>query len=85
MGSCGTPLPSDNMIVALSSALNAGNCGKCISVQNADGTGAAIKVQVWDTCPECATDAIDLSDVAFQQLTPLSTGRLQAKWSFVPC
>lgn len=85
MGSCGTPLPSDNMIVALSSAMNAGNCGKCISVQNADGTGSAVKAQVWDTCPECATDAIDLSDVAFQQLAPLSSGRIQVKWSFVPC
>ena len=85
MGSCGTPLPPGNMLVALNPQMNAGNCGKCIEVQKADGTGEKVKVTVWDTCPECSQGSVDLSDVAFEKLQPLSVGRFQVKWRFVPC
>ena len=56
-------------------------CGNCIAVQAADGTGPTVKVLVWDTCPECADGSIDLSEEAFVKLEPTSVGRFQVKWS----
>ena len=44
--------------------------------------GQFVDATVVDLCPGCASGSIDLSTGAFEQLAPLSAGRLQVSWDF---
>lgn len=98
LGSCGIPLsrvPSE--LCALSSSVMSSNSvnpnkhtlcdpSSCIKVWPAAGSESqGIIVKITDTCPSCGAGDIDLSDVAFTKLAPLSQGVLQVKWKFVDC
>ena len=80
-GSCGQ-IPQNGSIVAINSSYMNGKCGSCIQVNY---QGKTIKVTVTDTCAGCDSTHIDLSNLAFQQLAPLSDGNIPVTWSFVPC
>ncbi|KAI0645357.1 RlpA-like double-psi beta-barrel-protein domain-containing protein-containing protein [Trametes meyenii] len=81
-GACGKPLQNSDLIVALSSAQYSGgsNCGRRIAVHY---QGKSVDATVEDRCPGCGSGSIDLSPAAFQQLAPLSAGRIQVTWDFV--
>lgn len=70
------------MIVAINPSYMPASCNKCIQVNY---SGKSIKVKVTDTCPGCDANHLDLSDAAFQSLSPLSAGVLQITWDFVSC
>lgn len=80
-GSCGYPAGKPQ-IAALPPQYMPGKCGQCIQVTY---NGKSTVVQATDTCPGCASNQLDLSDVAFQQLSDLSAGILQVTWNFVSC
>lgn len=85
-GSCGSISADTDYIAALSAKLqgtNKAQCGKCILVTGPKGN--SIKVRVVDTCPECATGAIDLSTSAFGALADMGAGRISVSWDFVDC
>ena len=44
--------------------------------------GQFVDATVVDLCPGCASGSIDLSTGAFEQLAPISVGRLQVSWDF---
>ena len=87
LGSCGIALSTitgsmGSMIVALPPDYMKANCGMCVNVTY---QGKTIKVNVTDTCADCASTHIDLSDVAFQQLAAESVGNIPITWQIVPC
>jgi expansin (peptidoglycan-binding protein) len=57
-------------------------CGACLDVTGPQGH---VVVRVVDECPECKSGDLDLSPQAFQQLSPLSAGRVSITWHEVPC
>ncbi|PIL26359.1 hypothetical protein GSI_12115 [Ganoderma sinense ZZ0214-1] len=57
-------------------------CGRQMKVTSADGK--SVTVTVADTCPGCAPGSVDLTPTAFQQLAPLSVGRLHGvSWTLL--
>ncbi|KAF2719484.1 hypothetical protein K431DRAFT_189597, partial [Polychaeton citri CBS 116435] len=84
LGSCGTTSSDSDAIVALShvnmqAASTGANpnanplCNKGISISY---KGKTVKATVIDTCPGCAENGLDLSPSLFEELAPLSEGRL---------
>jgi len=57
-------------------------CGACAHVKGPDGE---VWVRIVDQCPECAPGDIDLSPEAFEKIAPLSAGRVDISWTYVPC
>ncbi len=84
-GNCGFPAtPDDLMVGAMNHTDYDGSaaCGTCVHVEGPDG---AVNVRIVDRCPECAQGDIDLSPEAFEQIAPLSAGRVDISWTYVPC
>jgi Lytic transglycolase len=89
-GACGTPInAATENLVAVSyqwwTTANPNNDPICqgISVQ-VTYNGKTITVPVKDKCPSCNSTHIDLSQLAFQQLAPLSVGVVNGiTWRFV--
>ncbi|KAI0769352.1 RlpA-like double-psi beta-barrel-protein domain-containing protein-containing protein [Trametes elegans] len=81
-GACGTQLQNTDYIVALNPVQysSGANCGRRINVQY---QGKSVQATVADLCPGCGSGGVDLSPVAFEQLAPLSAGRIQVTWDFV--
>jgi expansin (peptidoglycan-binding protein) len=81
---CSYPTPPANgLFVALSPAEydSAAACGGYLTVTGPNGS--SVTVQVIDQCPECATGHIDLSELAFQQLAPLSAGLINVHYQYL--
>lgn len=75
------------MLCAMNSAQYNGSCGKCVNVKPVSG-GTQVKVVVWDLCPGCGAQGLDLSDTAFQAMNVpggLGAGKVQVEWEFVDC
>jgi expansin (peptidoglycan-binding protein) len=85
IGMCGFPPHAPGAMVA---ALNApqwegaAHCGECLEVSGPLGT---VTVKVTNQCPGCAAGDLDLDDVAFAQIAPLSGGPVQISWNRVDC
>ncbi len=84
-GNCGfDPSPGDLMVAAINHADygTADWCGACLEVTGPNGV---VTVRVVDQCPGCARGDLDLSPQAFEQLSPLSAGRIPITWREVAC
>lgn len=57
-------------------------CGAYVLVRTA--SGASVTVRITNECPlPCAPGQLDLSEQAFAELAPVSTGRLTITWSLL--
>lgn len=76
--------PDDLMVAAMNEADydGAALCGACVAVDGPDGS---VTVRIVDRCPGCAPGDVDLSPQAFEQIAPLSAGRVPITWRLVPC
>lgn len=76
--------PGDLMVAAMNAPeyQSAALCGACLEVT---GPSGSVTVRVVDQCPECKRGDLDLSPQAFQQLAPLSAGRIPITWHQVAC
>jgi expansin (peptidoglycan-binding protein) len=84
-GACSFDASPDDLLVAAMNAPdfdNAAWCGACLEVT---GPMGVVTVRVVDECPGCAHGDLDLSPQAFQQLAPLSAGRISIMWHEVAC
>lgn len=84
-GACSFDASPDELMVAAMNAPdfdNAAWCGACLEVT---GPMGVVTVRVVDECPGCAHGDLDLSPQAFQQLAPLSAGRISIMWHEVAC
>ena len=84
-GNCSFDASPNDLNVAAMNAVdydNAAWCGACLDVTGPNGH---VVVRVVDQCPECLHGALDLSPQAFQQIAPLSAGRVTINWHEVPC
>ncbi len=77
--------PSDDMMIA---AMNTTDyetskaCGAYVLVRAANG--ASVTVRITNECPlPCAPGQLDLSEQAFAELAPTSTGRIAITWSLL--
>ncbi|MGW5849908.1 expansin EXLX1 family cellulose-binding protein [Streptomyces sp. NPDC055254] len=77
--------PSEDMMIA---AMNTTDyetskaCGAHVLVRAANG--ASVTVRITNECPlPCAPGQLDLSEQAFAELAPLSTGRIAITWSLL--
>ena len=76
--------PGDLMVAAMNAAdyATAAWCGACLSVTGPNGS---VTVRIVDECPGCKHGDLDLSQQAFQQIAPLSAGRVPITWQEVAC
>ena len=84
IGNCSYPSrPADGLFVALPPAeyARAAGCGGYLEVSGPDGS---VLVKVVDQCPGCAAGHIDLSETAFAMLAPLSAGRIDVTYAYLP-
>ncbi|AKV04122.1 extracellular endoglucanase precursor [Labilithrix luteola] len=82
-GACGFPASTDYYVVAMNKAQYSKSiCGQCIHVKGPNGE---VTVRIVDLCPGCSSGDLDLSMTAFKKIAPLSAGRVNVSWSFVPC
>lgn len=84
-GNCSfDPSPDDLLVAALNAPDYDGAawCGACAEVDGPDGS---VQVRIVDQCPGCAAGDLDLSAQAFEQIAPLSAGRVPITWRFVAC
>jgi expansin (peptidoglycan-binding protein) len=84
-GNCSFPASPDDLLVAAANDVDyagAAACGACAEVAGPDGT---VTVRVVDRCPGCAEGDLDLSPQAFEQIAPLSAGRVPITWRWVAC
>lgn len=80
---CGLPNPADFLVAAMNKTqYTKANCGKCVRVKGPKG---AVTVKLVDLCPGCKNGSLDLSEEAFQRISPLSAGRVKITWSFTAC
>ncbi|CAG8585147.1 7449_t:CDS:2 [Paraglomus brasilianum] len=87
LGACGK-VNNDNELVAALSAPQFGSppnpnnspfCGRQVRV---NGPSGSVTVTLVDRCEACQFGDLDLSPTAFQQIAPLSAGRVQITWDF---
>jgi expansin (peptidoglycan-binding protein) len=84
-GACSFDASPNDLLVAAMNAPdfdNAAWCGACLEVT---GPMGVVTVRVVDECPGCAHGDLDLSQSAFQQIAPLSAGRVSIMWHEVAC
>ncbi len=84
-GNCSFDASPNDLLVAAMNAPdynNAAWCGACLEVT---GPMGQVTVRVVDSCPGCAHGDLDLSPQAFQQIAPLSAGRVSIMWHEVAC
>ncbi|KAI1472612.1 RlpA-like double-psi beta-barrel-protein domain-containing protein-containing protein [Daldinia caldariorum] len=82
LGSCGQTNSESDAVVALSPSQYAADpqlCGKKIQIHMGGKTAVATVV---DKCPGCSSDSIDVSPTVFQELSPLTVGRVKVEWDF---
>ncbi|KAI1825484.1 RlpA-like double-psi beta-barrel-protein domain-containing protein-containing protein [Xylaria intraflava] len=81
LGACGWWSNEGQAVVALNTADYAGgaNCGRWITIQ---GNGATTAAQVVDLCPGCGAGGVDVAPVIFDDIAPLSVGRVPVTWWF---
>jgi expansin (peptidoglycan-binding protein) len=83
-GSCGFG-PSSNLDVSafdLANFAGSASCGSCVSVSGPKG---AITVRVVDSCPDCTSNHMDLSQEAFAKIADVSAGRVPITFQVVAC
>ncbi|KAI1391869.1 RlpA-like double-psi beta-barrel-protein domain-containing protein-containing protein [Hypoxylon trugodes] len=83
LGSCGETSTDSDAVVALSPSEFSQipqACGKSIKITGPDNK--TVDAKVVDKCPACASGSIDVSSTVFQQLAPLSDGRIKISWTF---
>ncbi|WP_405853997.1 RlpA-like double-psi beta-barrel domain-containing protein [Streptomyces sp. NBC_01515] len=83
-GACSYGPSSDMMIAAMNTTdyETSRTCGAYIRVHAANG--ASVTVRITNECPlPCAPGQLDLSEQAFAELAPVSTGRLAITWSLL--
>ena len=83
-GACSYGPSSDMMIAAMNTIdyETSRACGVYVRVHAANG--ASVTVRITNECPlPCAPGQLDLSEQAFAELAPVSTGRLAITWSLV--
>ena len=83
-GACSYGPSSDMMIAAMNTTdyETSRACGAYIRVRAANG--ASVTVRITNECPlPCAPGQLDLSEQAFAELAPVSTGRLAITWSLL--
>ncbi|KAI0633429.1 RlpA-like double-psi beta-barrel-protein domain-containing protein-containing protein, partial [Trametes polyzona] len=81
-GACGAINQNTDYVVALSASQYSGgaNCHRRVSIHY---NGKSVDATVADLCAGCGSGSIDMSPVVFQQLAPLSVGRLHGvTWNF---
>ncbi|KAG7088276.1 hypothetical protein E1B28_012289 [Marasmius oreades] len=85
MGNCGNYNTDNDPIVAIGLDLykqNGGNnCGQWVSITSNDKHAYGI---IWDSCPGCNNNDLDMSPTLFQKFGPLDKGVLDIKWEFQP-
>jgi expansin (peptidoglycan-binding protein) len=84
-GACSFDASPGDLMVAAMNAVDyntAAWCGACLAVT---GPMGSVTVRVVDKCPECVHGDLDLSPQAFEQIAPLSAGRVPITWHEVPC
>jgi expansin len=84
-GNCSFPATPDDLLVgAMNASDDAGSavCGSCVRI---DGPEGSVDVRIVDQCPECALGDIDLSPEAFEQIAPISAGRVEIRWEPIAC
>jgi hypothetical protein len=54
--------------------------GKEFSGRCRDGGGKSVTVTITDSCPECASDHMDLQALVFDKLSPMALGRINMKY-----
>ncbi len=84
-GNCSFDASPNDLLVAAMNAPDyndAAWCGACLEVT---GPMGQVTVRVVDSCPGCAHGDLDLSPQAFQQIAPLSAGRVSIMWHEVAC
>jgi expansin (peptidoglycan-binding protein) len=83
-GACGfSATPGDLLVAAMNKAqYQKSLCGQCVHV---NGPKGEVTVRIVDLCPGCKSGDLDLSEQAFEAISPLSAGRVKIAWSFVPC
>jgi len=83
-GNCSFEATGDRMVAAINGPdyAGAGWCGGCVAVTGPAGT---VTVRIVDQCPGCARGDLDLSREAFEQIAPLSAGRVAISWQPVAC
>lgn len=81
---CGLSMSGSNYLVAAmnQSQYKKSLCGTCAFVKGPKGN---VTVKVVDLCPGCDYGDLDLSEEAFELISPLSAGRVKISWAFVPC
>lgn len=88
LGSCGTSASNSENVVALShlDMQNGANpnanpkCGTMINIYSDTGVHQA---RVFDTCPACASGALDVPEGLFKLIAPNGDGRVKGvSWSF---
>lgn len=81
-GNCSFDATTDLMVAAMNEQdyATAFSCGAYVAI---DGPAGSVTVRIVDRCPECAPGDIDLSRQAFQQIAPLSAGRVPISWRMV--
>ncbi|MEV6684800.1 expansin EXLX1 family cellulose-binding protein [Streptomyces sp. NPDC051130] len=83
-GACSYGASDDMMIAAMNTAdyETSKACGARVVVRAANG--ASVTVRITNECPlPCGVGQLDLSEQAFAELAPLSTGRIAITWSLV--
>ncbi|MFF5187440.1 expansin EXLX1 family cellulose-binding protein [Streptomyces sp. NPDC000345] len=83
-GACSYGPSADMMIAAMNTTdyETSKACGAYVRVRAANG--ASVTVRITNECPlPCAPGQLDLSEQAFAELAPTSTGRLAITWSLL--
>ncbi|MFC3992917.1 expansin EXLX1 family cellulose-binding protein [Actinoplanes siamensis] len=81
-GNCSFEVPADDLYVALGPDQYAegASCGAYLDVTGPKG---AVRVKVFDSCPECETGHLDLSRTAFQKIGNEVAGIISVKYKLV--
>jgi len=78
LGSCGTEIVGGQIAMAAVDVPSQ-YCGRCIEISLG---GKTTRATVADTCPECASGDLDVTQDVFSQLTSLGVGRIRMDWTF---
>jgi len=75
---CGGRYSASDHVIAMNAGQFEGSCGKTVTITYG---GKSITATVVDRCEIC-DDGCDMTEGLFQELAPLSAGRIQIQWSF---